>query len=318
MFSNKKISIIIPIYNSSNYLNKTLNSVLNQTYKNIEVVCVNDGSTDNSLEILQDFQKKDNRIKIINQKNQGGSIARNIGLKNCSGDYVSFLDHDDIYHPQYLEILLYQLLKYNCDISVCNNNAFTNDDFNFKSLYDITKIKPKLISNHPFCDKFIIKKKIPMLMWDKLAKKEIYNNVKFNEKLPSHNDILLNMEILYKSKKIVLIKEQLYSWRWSQTSQTGKTFSINKLNELYFLIIELFNFIKNHKINFIKKFFLYRSTYNKIYNLFIRDRIRDNTFENYKNDILDKLLELKKNNYFKLFIFINPIKRLKIKKILKI
>ena len=90
------------------------------------------------------------------------------------------------------------------------------------------------------------------------------------------------------------------------------------ISQLYFLIIELFNFIKNHKMNFIKKIFLYRSTYNKIYNLFIRDRIRDNTFENYKNNILDKLLQLKKNNYFKLFVFINPIKRLKIKKFLNI
>ena len=90
-----KISVIIPVYNSEKYLERCLKSVIYQTYENLEIICVNDGSEDNSLEILEDFKKKDERVKIISTENKGQSHARNKGLKESSGDYVSFIDSDD-------------------------------------------------------------------------------------------------------------------------------------------------------------------------------------------------------------------------------
>lgn len=93
--SKPLISIIVPVYNTEQYLSKCLDSLINQTYKNIEIICVNDGSTDNSADILNEYDKKDKRVRMISQKNCGLSATRNTGLKNCCGEYVMFLDSDD-------------------------------------------------------------------------------------------------------------------------------------------------------------------------------------------------------------------------------
>ena len=97
------LSVIIPVYNVEPYLEQCLDSVINQTYKNLEIICINDGSTDNSLKILEKYQKKDNRIKLINQKNKGLSEARNAGLDVAKGEYIAFVDSDD-----YLELNAYE------------------------------------------------------------------------------------------------------------------------------------------------------------------------------------------------------------------
>ena len=111
-----KISVILPIYNIANFLEESLKSVLNQTLKDIEVICINDGSTDNSLEILNKFAKKDNRIKIIDKKNEGTGVTRNIGLNEASGDYIYFFDPDDYI----VENTLYELYE---------NITLNNSDF---------------------------------------------------------------------------------------------------------------------------------------------------------------------------------------------
>ena len=98
-YNKGKVSVIVPVYNVGKYLEECLNSIINQTYKNIEMVIVNDGSTDNSLDIIEKFKNKDNRIKLINQINKGVSVARNIGLLNSTGNYIFFVDPDD-----YIEI----------------------------------------------------------------------------------------------------------------------------------------------------------------------------------------------------------------------
>ena len=103
---NPKLSIIIPVYNTGEYLSRCLDSVINQTYKEIEIICVNDGSTDNSLQILNDYAKCDDRIIIINQKNLGSSEARNNGLKIIKGKWVGFVDSDDWVDLNYFEELI--------------------------------------------------------------------------------------------------------------------------------------------------------------------------------------------------------------------
>ena len=90
-----KISIIVPVYNTEPYLEQCLDSIINQTLEDIEIICVNDGSTDNSLSVLEEYASKDNRIKIINQENEGPGFARNNGLKSVNGEYVLFVDSDD-------------------------------------------------------------------------------------------------------------------------------------------------------------------------------------------------------------------------------
>lgn len=117
-----KVSVILPIYNQEKYLVKALNSLQNQTLKDAEFICVNDGSKDNSLNILQDYVAKDSRVKIINQKNQGSGCARNAGLKAARGEYIAFLDPDDWLEKEALESLYNKSKRQNCDMVVFNFN----------------------------------------------------------------------------------------------------------------------------------------------------------------------------------------------------
>ena len=111
-----KVSIIVPVYNVEKYLRQCLDSVLNQTFQEFEAICINDGSTDSCAQILDEYAKKDSRIKVITQDNKGLSEARNTGLKHVQGDYVFFLDSDDSIHPQCLDICHSFIQKDNADM----------------------------------------------------------------------------------------------------------------------------------------------------------------------------------------------------------
>ena len=99
------VSVIIPVYNMESYLERCLDSVLNNTYRNLEVICVDDGSTDGSLQILRRYEQTDKRIVVITKENGGVSSARNTGLDHASGNFVSFVDPDDLLHPQHYELM---------------------------------------------------------------------------------------------------------------------------------------------------------------------------------------------------------------------
>ena len=121
-----KVSVIIPVYNSEQYLIKCLETIINQTLKDIEIICVDDGSTDSSLQILQDFSNIDNRIKIIKQQHEGTGVARNKGLSVTKGKYLSFLDSDDFFELNILEDLYNCAEKNNTDSVVCKSKIFDN------------------------------------------------------------------------------------------------------------------------------------------------------------------------------------------------
>ncbi|MCI6847610.1 MAG: glycosyltransferase [Erysipelotrichaceae bacterium] len=115
-----KLSVIVPVYNVEKYINKCLDSLINQTLKDIEFIFVNDGSLDNSVKIIKEYQKKDKRIKLFNKKNGGQASARNLGLKKANGEYIAFLDSDDYVKEDMYEILYNRAKKDNLDIVICN------------------------------------------------------------------------------------------------------------------------------------------------------------------------------------------------------
>ena len=120
------VSIVIPVYNTAPYLPDCLDSVLNQTYPNFEVICVDDGSTDESGQILSDFAESDPRIIVFSQKNAGVSAARNLGIQKATGKYICFLDSDDIYHPQFLEIMTRAITSLQADLVWCHLQSFVD------------------------------------------------------------------------------------------------------------------------------------------------------------------------------------------------
>ena len=133
-----KLSVIIPVYNVENYLRECLDSIINQTVKDIEIICVDDGSTDSSPDILKEYQNKDSRIRIITKENGGQASARNLGIKEAQGEYIVFIDSDDFIESEMLENLLFKVSEYSkhvipdivldffCLVVVCCNLAHCN------------------------------------------------------------------------------------------------------------------------------------------------------------------------------------------------
>ena len=115
----KLITVIIPVYNKEEYLEKTLNSIINQSYKNLEIIIINDGSTDNSKYICDKFQNQDKRINLVNTKNYGAGHARNIGIKMAKGNYISFIDADDYIDKDYYKILYNMIINNEADMAEC-------------------------------------------------------------------------------------------------------------------------------------------------------------------------------------------------------
>lgn len=123
-----KLSVVIPVYNCEKYLEKCLNSVINQTYQDIEIICINDGATDNSLSILNEYAKKDSRIKIVSTANRGLSYARNIGIKEAIGEYISFVDSDDWLEPQTYQLAIDAFNQHNPDFVAYLSNVVPDDE----------------------------------------------------------------------------------------------------------------------------------------------------------------------------------------------
>ena len=135
MNDNKKVTVIVPVYRVEDYLRRCLDSIINNTYRDLEILCVNDGSPDNCLEILKEYEKADSRIIIIDKENGGLSSARNAGIANSTGDYIVFIDSDDWVHPQYIEMLVESIQSDNTDAVICGfkqTDLFDNNYVDYK------------------------------------------------------------------------------------------------------------------------------------------------------------------------------------------
>ncbi len=226
------ISVIIPVYNVEKYLEECLNSVINQEFKNIEILCINDGSTDNSLSILEEFRNKDNRIKVFSQTNKGISAARNLGLDNAKGDYIYFLDSDDYISPDYLKNMYDKIVETNADL-VINDNIIRFNDKD-KKLQFPKSINPEKLYN---IDTGCIKKTLyNVAVWSKLFKKSIIDkyNIRFPEKLTSE-DVYFCSVYYVSSKTALQFNQGKYFYRMRDTSITHDKSKIHGYD-----IIEIF------------------------------------------------------------------------------
>ncbi len=215
----KKISIIIPIYNVADYLQRCLDSVVNQTYKNIEIILVNDGSPDNSEEICK-LYFNDKRVKYIKQKNAGLSAARNTGIENASGDYLVFIDSDDYVNIHFIESLYNTISTTNADMAICNyKKVFDgNHDINEKSNNNEILI---LDNDLKYQNLYNDKKTIMTVAWNKIYDKKMFNNIRYpNGKY--HEDEYIVCELFKKAKKIAYIDNKYYYYYQRENSITGK------------------------------------------------------------------------------------------------
>lgn len=208
-----KVSIIIPVYNVDKCLEKCILSVLNQTLKSIEIIAINDGSTDRSKEILEYFSNIDSRLKVINQSNQGVSTARNYGLSIARGEYIGFVDSDDYIAPEMYEKLYNCVKEYDCDIGVANvfDEKETGKEISLTFETGVTEINKENIDQ--FLENNI--SKLGAAVWHKIFRKTliIQNNIYFHSyKEVSSEDIVFNLFALACSDSIYYLNEPLYNY----------------------------------------------------------------------------------------------------------
>ncbi len=210
-----KVSVIVPAYNVAAYLPRCLDSVLAQTLSDFEAICVNDGSTDNSLQILGDYAQKDKRISIINQVNRGLSVARNMGLAAAKGDYILFLDSDDCIHPQLLEITCSFAERYSADLVSFGFLRNETEELvaGFPS-YDLKQLKPVLTTRPLYETSRGDAYRLLPNSWSKLYRSTILKGTQFITGI-CFEDFPHLYAILAKRPRTVLLKEPLYFYSTS-------------------------------------------------------------------------------------------------------
>ena len=268
---NKLISIIVPLYNTDKYFEDCIKSIINQTYKNIEIIIINDGSTDNSLNIAKKYETIDNRIKLIDKENTGVSDTRNIGIEKSKGEYIIFIDSDDWVEQNTIEEMFNCVINNNVDVARCNAKRYVSSE-----KYIVNKIpqnilnkkidlgKNKSLLNYLFNRKNNINCYSPLL----LMKKSVIP--KFNIKLFCMEDVPFYIELLINSNSIYLIDDELYNYRYNENSSSKEYINVERNIDG---IIDSLNYI----IEILLK--------NNIAN----DDLIDDIYINYFNIIISKL-----------------------------
>ena len=219
------ISVIIPVYNAESYLARCLDSVINNSYKCLEIILVDDGSVDSSPQICDDYAKKDNRIKVIHKANAGTAAARNDALNIAKGDYIAFCDNDDYISPYFYESMLKALEETGADVVV---SEMTRDDkYSFSDME--TDINARPVEKHNFIlgtySGDWTRNTAP---WNKLYKRELFDEIRF----PSgkgYEDAYTTYRLLYKAKKIAYLNKVLYCWYMNNDSYSSKKSNVKKL-----------------------------------------------------------------------------------------
>ena len=243
-----KISVIIPVYNVERFLKKCLESVINQTLSDLEIICINDGSTDKSLSILNSFAQKDNRIIVINQDNQGQSCARNAGLSIATGKYIGFVDSDDWIDLDFYEKLYKAAKKYDADIAAAGIKRLRP----YKWKYHL-KIK-----NEEYTENTDQK----FLLCDVPDKCYVVNKIYKTSELKKYNiifephvffeDRCFTAELLVKLKGLVTVPNTYYNY-WTNNKSTVKTKSPKKNTDSVYTYNKMIQYLKDNNIKFDQK-----------------------------------------------------------------
>ncbi len=282
------ISIILPIYNSEKYLKQCLDSVINQTFTDFECICVNDGSTDNSLSILQEYENKDKRFKVFSKENKGVSDTRNTGIKLSIGEYITFIDSDDWVENDYLERLQNNFNSKDVDVCVCNlkiYNTISNilqTDSNIKTLNKLyKKLLVQKFQNKKNIFKFI---SFTRAVWGKLYRSSVIknNNIVFFDNICGDEDYSFNIIFNMYAKNIVFTRDELYYYRKQILSLTSNDEKM-RMNTFY-SFIELIKELdkRNFNDNIIKHICID----NLLYRI---GKISKNVSKQNKNEILKSI-----------------------------
>lgn len=224
---DNKISVIIPVYNVEHYLKRCLDSVVRQSYQNLEIILIDDGSTDSSGMICDEYALKDSRVIVKHIKNQGVSFARNLGLDICSGKYIGFVDSDDWLDLDMYSNLFLTIQSSRCEIAVCGYRRVTDDYVSIvqnNNVYKVLDYKESMnmllnYNSNYFCG-----------IWNKLYTKKIISNYKFKEGLCLGEDLLFNFNIYFNTRcNTVFIEKQMYKY-YIRSNSLCNSYAFKKTN----------------------------------------------------------------------------------------
>lgn len=266
MQTNPSVSIIIPVYNAELYLQRCLDSIVNQCFTNIEIIVIDDGSIDNSLNILKSYQNKDKRIKILKNLGSGVSQARNFGIQNALGKYIMFVDSDDWISEDMIEIMYNKAESENADMIMCTyirefKNGSKEKAFNLPeiSTYENEAIKSDLLRKliGPVKEELRNPEYLDALgtVWAKLYRSDVIksNDIQFIdlEKIGSSEDTLFNIYTFNKLNKVIFINKPMYHYRRTNSKSITSKYNpkLKEQRKLFFKYI--MNFLDEHKFDFI-------------------------------------------------------------------
>lgn len=238
-----KISVIIPVYNVEQYLEKCLDSILNQTYKNIEIILVNDGSIDKSGVICDEYSRKYNNIKVFHKENSGVSSARNLGIDNATGQYLAFVDPDDYIDANMYEILVKKIVETNSDIAMCSfvyvqeHENIVEDNSDEIIIFDKEEVLSRYFNRvKPFNASFL---------WNKLFKRELFEKDRLDVELKIQEDTEILLRIYDKVNLVVYIASPLYLYLIRNGAATEGRISQKKVN-MDIALLKIFEYTKKN------------------------------------------------------------------------
>ena len=224
----EKISIIVPVYGVEKYLDRCVNSLINQSYTNLEIILVDDGSPDNCPKMCDEWAEKDSRIVVIHKENGGLSDARNAGLDICTGDYITFVDSDDLIDKDFIKILYDISKQKDADIVACSTKRFKNEPI-------IKQDKPVIIKEFSVLE--VIKNTYQtndmefLTAWGKLYKKFIFANLRYTKGV-YHEDEYIIHHLVSLANKFVLTSQELYYYYYNENSITGSGYKLKRIDLL--------------------------------------------------------------------------------------
>lgn len=267
--SNQMISVILPVYNAKDYLRKCLDSICNQTYTELEIICVDDGSTDGSEKIVDEFGKRDHRIKIVHKENDGESSARNTGLRMATGQYIAFCDCDDWIDPDMYEVLVQELDCENLDMVAAS--WYKETDLQSQEIKNSLPVSNQVFGRDELLKYLYMRDSYRgfAYMWDKLYKKEILkdkegNGIIFREDLRLGGDVVYLAEVALNVKRVKYVDRPFY--HYYQRNESGcHTKDVRKLRDwlkAYELVLQRFKEeqIADEIMDYVKRFLAYHSS----------------------------------------------------------
>lgn len=291
----------MPVFNAEPYLNESVSSILNQSFKDLELICINDGSTDNSVNVLKNFSKKDNRVRILSQNNLGAGAARNKGIDNSNGEYIYFMDADDILELNAFEILYTITNEYPIDMIIFKLINFNNKSGKkFKKDYYEMKFLQKKYANKVFAYRDIGKNlfSIAVSPPGKFFKRTLIGSIRFPEGV-IYEDNVFFFKVLFNSKKIYFLNQYLYNRRIRDNSVSS-----NKSPNYADSIICLNSIIDLAKSNNLFHSIFKKELYNRKINLlyyrlnYVDKQYKLDFFKKIKNDLINKKQEYESDPEF--------------------